>query len=158
MTFQEAVQDAFSKYVQFSGRSSRAAYWYWALFAVLVYIVTAIIDSILGTVALFYGIAAIALFLPSLGVLWRRLHDTGHSGWWVLIQILPLIGFIVMLVFLLTPSEGPNQYGDGPDGGPAVAAAAPAAPAAQAPPAPPAPPAAPAPPAPPAPPTDGPQA
>ena len=57
--------------------------------------------------------------LPNLAVLVRRLHDAGHSGWWVLIGILPLIGFIVLLIFTLTPSQGPNKWGEAPDTVPA---------------------------------------
>jgi len=114
VSFSEAVSDGFAKYVVFSGRSSRSAYWYWTLFAALVYTATLLIDSILGT-GFIYLIAAVALFLPGLAVLIRRLHDADHSGWWVLISFFPLIGFIVLIVFLVTPSKPANKWGDGPD-------------------------------------------
>jgi uncharacterized membrane protein YhaH (DUF805 family) len=118
MGFSDAVRDGFQKYVVFSGRSSRPAYWWWYLFTLIAYIVAAIIDQVIGTFVI-TGILALALLLPNLAVLVRRLHDAGHSGWWVLIGILPLIGFIVLLIFVLTPSQPPNQWGDAPDTVPA---------------------------------------
>ncbi len=114
MSFSEAVRDAFSKYVVFSGRSSRSAYWWWYLFTLIVIVVAEIIDVIIGTYILTI-IVVLALLLPNLAVLIRRLHDGGHSGWWILIGILPLIGFITLLVFTLQPSQGPNQHGTAPD-------------------------------------------
>ena len=118
MTFSDAVRDGFSKYAMFRGRSSRPAYWWWYLFTLILYIVVAIIDQVIGTFVL-TAITALALLLPNLAVLVRRLHDAGHSGWWVLIGILPLIGFIVLLIFALTPSQPPNKWGEGPDTAPA---------------------------------------
>ena len=119
MTFPDAIRDGFSKYVVFSGRSSRPAYWWWYLFTLIVYIVAAIIDVAIGTYVL-TGLTALALLLPNLAVLVRRLHDAGHSGWWILIGILPLIGFIVLLIFVLTPSQPPNKWGEAPDTVPAT--------------------------------------
>jgi uncharacterized membrane protein YhaH (DUF805 family) len=115
MTFSEAISDGFSKYVTFSGRSSRAAYWWWYLFTTVVLAVAVLIDLVIGTPFIIEGLAWLALVLPSLAVLVRRFHDAGHSGWWVLIGILPLIGFIVWLIFALTPSQPPNEWGPGPD-------------------------------------------
>lgn len=100
----------------FSGRSSRAAYWWFYLFAVLVMIAALILDAAIGSGPVIYVLAVIGLFLPNLAVTVRRLHDAGHSGWWLLIGIVPLIGFIVLLVFTLQASKPPNQWGDGPDG------------------------------------------
>ena len=115
MSFTEAVSDAFSKYVTFSGRSSRSAYWWFYLFNILALIAALAIDYALGTGGIIYAIAAIVLLLPNLAVAVRRLHDSGHSGWWLLIGILPLIGAIVLLVFTIQRSEPPNQWGTGPD-------------------------------------------
>lgn len=114
MTFGEAISDALSKYANFSGRSSRSAYWWFYLFTVLVLIGAGILDRILGTVAI-YAIAALALLLPSLAVLVRRFHDAGHSGWWALILLVPIVGFFVWLIFALTQSAPPNKWGEGPD-------------------------------------------
>ena len=123
MSFADAVRDGFSKYVTFSGRSSRSAYWWWALFGFLAVVAAYIVDAILGTFPLFYAILALGLLLPNLAVTIRRLHDTGRSGWWILIALVPIVGSIVLLVFMLLASEGPNQWGSAPDGPAAEASA-----------------------------------
>jgi len=115
MSFSEAISDAFSKYVTFTGRSSRSAYWWFYLFGLLVVVAALIIDFAIGTYPIIYVVATLALLLPNLAVLVRRLHDAGHSGWWLLIGLLPLIGAIVLLVFTLQGSDQPNQWGNGPD-------------------------------------------
>jgi uncharacterized membrane protein YhaH (DUF805 family) len=115
VSFTEAVSDAFSKYATFSGRSSRSAYWWFYLFNLLLLVAALAVDYGLGTSGIIYGLAALALLLPNLAVAVRRLHDAGHSGWWLLIGLLPIIGAIVLLVFTLQGSEPPNQWGTGPD-------------------------------------------
>lgn len=115
MTFSEAISDGFSKYVTFSGRSSRSAYWWWYLFTLLVTAAAQALDLAFGSFAVVSAIAGLALFLPSLAVLVRRFHDAGHSGWWVLIMLVPLVGLIVWLIFALTESKPPNEWGEGPD-------------------------------------------
>lgn len=114
MEFGDAVRDGFSKYATFSGRSSRSAYWYWFLFAFLASLAAGILDAIIGTVAIRL-IVGLALFLPGLAVLARRYHDAGHSAWWILLLIVPLVGLIVWLIFTLTASKPPNEWGQGPD-------------------------------------------
>ena len=115
MSFTDAIRDGFSKYVTFSGRSSRSAYWWWYLFGILVLVGVLAVDYAVGAGGILYVLAALALLLPNLAVLVRRLHDAGHSGWWLLIGLLPLVGAIVLLVFTLQGSEPPNQWGNGPD-------------------------------------------
>jgi uncharacterized membrane protein YhaH (DUF805 family) len=117
VSFTEAVSDAFSKYATFSGRSSRSAYWWFYLFGILVGIAAFLVDLALGTSGIIYGLSGLALLLPSLAVFFRRLHDSGHSGWWWFIALVPIIGVIVLLVFTLQGSEPPNQWGNGPDEG-----------------------------------------
>jgi uncharacterized membrane protein YhaH (DUF805 family) len=103
-----------SKYVVFSGRARRSEFWWYALFAAIVYIVAGIIDAAIGNQLVGY-LVALALLLPSLAVTVRRLHDTGRSGWWILIGIIPLIGAIVLLVFEVQDSQpGTNNYGPSP--------------------------------------------
>jgi uncharacterized membrane protein YhaH (DUF805 family) len=116
MDFGDAIRDGFSKYATFSGRSSRSAYWWWFLFAFLVSIVTSILDAIAGTIVI-GAIVSLGLLLPGLAVLVRRYHDAGHSGWWVLLWIIPPAGLVVWLIFTLTDSKPPNEWGDGPDTG-----------------------------------------
>ena len=115
MSFTEAIRDAFSKYATFSGRSSRSAYWWFYLFNILILIVALLVDLALGTSGIIYALVGLGLLLPNLAVAARRLHDSGHSAWWLLIGILPLIGAIVLLVFTLQRSEPPNQWGTGPE-------------------------------------------
>ena len=88
MSFADAIRDAFSKYATFSGRSSRSAYWWFYLFGILALLVAFAIDEALGTGRLLYALVALLLFLPNLAVTVRRLHDSGHSGWWVAIALM----------------------------------------------------------------------
>jgi len=114
--FGEAVSTCFKKSVVWEGRAPRAEYWWFELAQVLILVAALIIDQILGT-GVIYIIAAIALILPSLAVLIRRLHDTDRTGWWFWIMILPIIGTIVILVFtLIAGDEGDNKYGPNPYG------------------------------------------
>jgi uncharacterized membrane protein YhaH (DUF805 family) len=122
MTFVEAIKDGFGKYVTFSGRSSRSAYWYWVLFAFIVAVVATLVDLAIGS-RIVSVITSLALLLPGLAVGFRRLHDVGRSAWWILIGLVPLIGAIVLLVFMLQPSEGPNRFGDRPDTQPGASTA-----------------------------------
>lgn len=102
------------KYVEFSGRARRKEYWMFVLFNFLASIAAGIVDGILGT-ALISGVYSLAAILPGLAVGVRRLHDTGRSGWWVLISLVPIIGIIVLLVFLCMDSEpGANRFGANP--------------------------------------------
>ena len=94
MTFQESIQVCFKKYAEFTGRASRSEYWWFALFVVLAGTAAGIISHYLS--ALFY----LGTLLPSVAAATRRLHDTARSGWWQLIGLLPVIGWIVLIVFL----------------------------------------------------------
>jgi uncharacterized membrane protein YhaH (DUF805 family) len=118
MTFSEAVKSGFDHYTKFDGRAGRPPFWWWFLFGVLVAIGANIIDAILGTWGVVNGLAALALLLPNISVSIRRLHDTDHSGWWILIGLIPIIGFIVLLVFYLREGDaGENRYGPPPGSG-----------------------------------------
>ena len=113
--------EALKKYAVFSGRARRMEYWYFVLFNVIVAFVLALIDALLGTTTgvssfgLLSGLYSLAVLIPTLAVLVRRLHDVDRTGWWILINLIPLVGTIVLLVFALMPgTPGSNQYGPDP--------------------------------------------
>ena len=83
------------------------------LFNVIVSIVLSIVDAIAGLNSVLAGLYSLAILLPSLAVGARRLHDTGRSGWWLLISLIPLIGSIILLVFMCQESQLDNEYGPG---------------------------------------------
>lgn len=131
MGFAEAVKTVLGKYATFSGRATRPEYWWWYLFMTIValvisvpfsFIVATSIDADAGTVSGGFWLAmilpsliALAFFLPNLAVTIRRLHDTGRSGWWVLLAFIPFVNFIgglVVLIFMLLPTQPQdNEYG-----------------------------------------------
>ncbi|MDK1684158.1 DUF805 domain-containing protein [Acinetobacter terrestris] len=99
-------------YATFTGRARRKEYWYFVLVQFIILIVAQIIDAILGTEFVFYAIVALALFIPSLAAAVRRLHDTGRSGWWSLIALIPLIGAILLIIWLASDTKQENnQWG-----------------------------------------------
>lgn len=103
-----------NKYAQFEGRARRAEYWYFYLVYILLAIAANIVDAIVGFPALGI-ILALGLLVPNLAVAVRRLHDTGKSGWWLLILFLPILGAIAILVFLCTEGDsGSNEFGPDP--------------------------------------------
>src|SRR6185437_5772244 len=105
------------RYAVFTGRAARTEFWMFALFNVIVSVVLTLVDNLLGLGALLAGLYSLAVLLPSIGVGIRRLHDTGRSGWWLLISFVPLVGAIVLLVFAVQDSQpGDNQYGPNPKG------------------------------------------
>lgn len=118
MRFIESVKTVLSKYAVFNGRARRSEYWWFFLFNCLVIMIFSIIGAyIFGTGSNNYLVSAwnIAVFLPSLGVGMRRMHDIGKSGWWILIGLIPIVGTIIMIVWCARDSEpGSNQYGPNP--------------------------------------------
>jgi uncharacterized membrane protein YhaH (DUF805 family) len=123
MSFSQAVSSVLlNKYATFSGRARRSEYWWWYLFVTIVFVVAGILDNAIGLTYsdLTIGggwiatIALIVFLIPNLAVSVRRLHDTGRSGWWLLIGLVPVIGFFVLLYFFVLDSENDNQYGPYP--------------------------------------------
>lgn len=110
MEFPEAVRSCLTKYVEFRGRASRSEYWWFALFVAIVDFVFRIIDNVIGNPIL-GSLVSLALLLPGLAVAARRLHDTDRSAWWLLLILVPVVGWIVLLVFYVLPSTGPNAHG-----------------------------------------------
>lgn len=111
----------FKQYFDFSGRARRREYWMFIVFYIVFYVGVLISDEILGTgsmsngTGILSGIYTLVTFIPSLAVTVRRLHDTNRSGWYVLLGLIPVIGFIIILIFAVTDSEpGSNEYGPNP--------------------------------------------
>ena len=112
--------DAWKNYINFQGRSRRKAYWMFVLFNIIAAVLAGVLDGLLGLggesgYGPISGLYSLAVFLPGLALAVRRLHDTGRTGWWMLIGLIPVIGWIVLLVFFVTDSQpGSNQYGPNP--------------------------------------------
>ena len=113
------------RYAEFTGRSRRKEYWMFVLLNSGIFIVASILDDIAGTngmIAGVYGpitvVVELALLVPSIAVSIRRLHDTDRSGWWLLIGLVPIVGGIVLLVFMvLEGTHGANRFGADPKAG-----------------------------------------
>lgn len=102
------------KYAVFTGRARRKEYWMFFLFNVLITLALEVIDGLLGTtfIGALYGLVVL---IPSIAVTVRRLHDIGRTGWWALIGLIPVLGFIVLLIFAATDGDrGHNEYGADP--------------------------------------------
>jgi len=122
--FQEYFIEVLKKYTVFTGRARRKEYWMFTLFYIVIYILLTVVAGLLsnlpgvGVVMAFIPLVfCLALLVPSIAVAIRRLHDTNRSGWWLLLGFVPVIGGIVLLVFLVkegTPGE--NQFGANPKG------------------------------------------
>lgn len=116
----DAVRSVLQQYATFTGRARRAEFWWFVLFFMLVQLATVTVDSALisagvESIGLVNLAATFALLLPYVAVSVRRLHDTGRSGWWYLITLVPIVGAIVFLVFAAQDSvPAPNQYGPSP--------------------------------------------
>lgn len=111
--------DAWKNYVNFEGRARRKAFWMFVLFNFIATIITSTIDSIVfgQNAYVLTSLYNLAIFLPSIAIGIRRLHDIGKTGWWLLISFIPCIGTIVLLVFACTDSQpGENLYGPNPKG------------------------------------------
>ena len=125
MSFFQAIQSGFQNYANFSDRAPRSAYWWWVLFAVLVVIIATVADFAIftdltlsmGGIGPIYIVWTLLAFLPGLSVSVRRLHDIDRSGWWILIALVPLVGFILLIIWFASKgTPGDNQYGPNPLG------------------------------------------
>ncbi|AOK51470.1 DUF805 domain-containing protein [Burkholderia stagnalis] len=122
MNFTDAIQSVFNQYARFDGRARRAEYWYFALLTFIVSIACQLVTMVgrsENTIALLLAIAALlvslALIVPSLSVTVRRLHDIGRSGWFLLIALIPVVGGIILLVWMCSRgNNGPNRFGPDP--------------------------------------------
>lgn len=104
MTFGESISACFSKYAAFDGRATRSEYWWWFLFTFLVSLATGMVSEMLS------GLFSLGVLLPSLAVGARRLHDTDRSAWFLLLWFVPLIGWIILIVWAIQEGKEPNRY------------------------------------------------
>ena len=115
VSFRQAVELGFKNYFKFSGRATRAEYWWWILFTVIGRLVFGIIDGLVslpGVLGLLFGLGTL---IPSLTVGVRRLHDINRTGWWLLLIFVPVIGWIVLIVWAIERGDmGPNKYDPDP--------------------------------------------
>ncbi len=111
------------KFAVFTGRARRKEYWYYFLINFLIITALLLLDNMLGTLdqeagmGLLSGIYALAVLIPGIAVAVRRLHDTDRTGWWVLIALIPIVGPIILIFFLIQDSTtGSNRFGPNPKG------------------------------------------
>ncbi len=130
MTFTQSIKSVFSKYATFTGRASRSEYWYFTLFNIITSTLLLLLGIAIGAATggsdgvpgglivgyILYIIYGLGVLIPSLAVTVRRLHDTNNSGWLILLGLIPCVGGIVLLVFMiLQGTNGENKYGDIPE-------------------------------------------
>ena len=101
--------DALKKYADFTGRTRRKEYWMF----ILIYLIINIVLAVLG-LDIISMLVGLALLVPSISIAARRLHDTGRTGWWQLIALIPIVGFIILIVFLAQDGHETNDYGVNP--------------------------------------------
>ncbi|KRW50928.1 hypothetical protein AO724_09470 [Aeromonas allosaccharophila] len=108
------------QYAVFSGRARRTEYWMFVLCNVIVMLLLAMVDKLIGgDKELISSIYSLAVLLPSLAVAARRLHDTDRSAWWLLLGLIPIIGTLVLIYFMVcNGQQGPNRFGDDPKAAP----------------------------------------
>jgi uncharacterized membrane protein YhaH (DUF805 family) len=106
MNFADAVKICFMKYAEFKGCASRSEFWWWVLFTSLAAFVLRSVSYYLS--ALF----SLVTLLPSIAVTARRLHDIDRSGWWQLLYFLPMIGWVILIIFCVEPTQ-PSRYASG---------------------------------------------
>jgi uncharacterized membrane protein YhaH (DUF805 family) len=117
-----------TQYFNFDGRTGRPVFWYYVLAYLVIYIGLSIIESVFGFDAvtpfgMYYyhprpltGLLTLALLLPSLGIAARRLHDIDRSAWWLLIGIIPVVGWLMLIYWYAQPgTSGANQFGPVPE-------------------------------------------
>ena len=129
MSLGQAVKQCLRKYASFSGRATRAEFWWWVLVSNLVVVGVTIVDGALSAFLVSLGIPfvsplgillAIGIFLPSLAVAVRRLHDIGKSGWWLLVwyvtylvaSLTLLVSLVVVFVLLLLGETGGSEFAE----------------------------------------------
>ena len=120
-----ATRTVLAKYRTFTGRASRAEYWWWFLAVIILMVVLGLVDGAVIAPLLGFDVfaenagrplsllASLVLLLPAIAVSIRRLHDIDRTGWWLLLGLVPVIGFLVLLYFYVQKGDaGPNRFGE----------------------------------------------
>lgn len=108
------------KYTDFSGRAMRSEFWWFVLFVFIVSSILSLIDmmlfsGVLEDIGPLNAMFSLIMLIPSIAVTARRLHDIGKSGWWQLLFLIPIIGFLIIVWWAATKGDdGPNEYGPDP--------------------------------------------
>jgi uncharacterized membrane protein YhaH (DUF805 family) len=109
MTFGESIATCFRKYANFKGRAGRSEFWWFILFTFLAQGAASILSDKLAAVV------SLAVLVPTLAVGWRRAHDINKSGWWQLVGLIPIIGWLLVIYWFAQPGEpGDNRFGEPP--------------------------------------------
>ena len=109
----DAAEQFFRRYVDFSGRSNRGEFWFWVLDSIIVSVALSLVESLIfGQSQPLTSLWGLVTFIPSIALSVRRLHDTGRTGWWILLGFVPVIGWLILIWFYAQPPEnGPNKWG-----------------------------------------------
>ncbi len=122
MTFSESIKSCLDKYTTMRGRAPRSEYWWFVVFTWIAIFVTSFLFGIIGAMinhetgamvagSVGYFLVCMVLVIPNICVLVRRLHDTGHSGFWYFIGFVPLVGGLWLLYLMIKDSDDENEYG-----------------------------------------------
>lgn len=111
MNFIESIKTCYKKFFDFSGRASKSEFWWFQLYAIIIY---ALMFVFQGDLAILFSIITIANAIPNWAASVRRLHDTDKSGWFVLISIIPILGLIIFFLLMGEGSKGKNRFGPKP--------------------------------------------
>ena len=106
--------EVLKKYAVFSGRASRQEFWMFVLFNFIIAVVLGLVSSLLGGRGVLQNLYGLAVLVPTIAVSVRRLHDTGRSGKWFLLALIPIVGLILIAYYVQDSAEGQNEYGPNP--------------------------------------------
>ena len=115
VSFPNAIKFGFQRYFDFSGRSTRAEYWWWFLFGFIASTILTIVDNIAGTTitpttGIISTLFSLVIIIPYIAVTVRRLHDINRSGWWVFLGAVPFGGIVIIVWMCKRGDEGENKY------------------------------------------------
>ena len=122
MSFLESIQSAYINYFAYKARSSRSEYWWYVLYYTIVSIILSVFDWIITFLSpstfafsIFYNLFIIFNIIPGIMLQIRRFHDLNRRGWWVLLNLIPIFGWIIVLIWLCRKGNvGPNRFGEDP--------------------------------------------